>query len=342
MGLFDIKKIKTKEDFPAVLLLYGKDTFSLNEYYKEILKFLLDNEESNMDFEVLDAEESSIDYILFIASQLPMLSDRRVVVVRRFDSLFSGRRKKKVEDNPFNKYLSNPNTKTILILLVEDGDSSSKSKVDSTKDPFDALLSKHFYKEFPQVRENKFVAWVIDRFKQKGITIDQKTAELIVTYTAPSLMDLANEVDKISLYYIGNDNISFNEIIDIIGYTRENTIFDLSDAIFLRDIKKAMTVLHNLLRKTGEETLIIYTIGDLFYKLYRLIELKGSNMIEKDIAMKLGVHPYYLSNYIKGLRNYPIDEISKALILINDTDHKLKSMRINKHLLVEELLLKIL
>jgi DNA polymerase-3 subunit delta len=342
MEIFDIKKIKTLTDFPPILLLYGKDSFSLNEYYKRIIDFLVPNDESRLDFEMIDGDESDINNMVTLALQLPMLSDRRIVVVRRFDSMFLSRRKKVTTASSFHKYLSNPNPTTILILLVEDTDTSSKNKVDFTKDPFSILLSKHSYKEFPYIKENKYTSWVIDRFKQKSITIEQRTAELIVSNTQPSLMDLANEIDKICLYYIDKNNISFDEITDIIGYTRANTIFDLEDAMQSRNIKRAISILQYLMQKNGEETIIIYTLGNLFYKLYRLIELKKKNIIEKDIAKDLGVHPYFLNNYIKSLRNYNIEEISKAIMLINDVDYKLKSMKINKHLLVEELLINIL
>lgn len=342
MALFDINKIKTKSDFPSVLLLYGKDTFTLNEYYKKIIEFLITTDDDKSELEFLNGDENNVNNLVQVALQIPMLSERKVVVVRRFDNMFSGRKKKNIENSPFHKYLSNPNPSTILLLLVEDTDTTTKSKIDATKDPFDILLLKHYYKEFPQVRENKFAGWVVDRFKQKGITIEQESANLIVSSTQPLLMDLANEVDKISLYYIDRNTISFDEILEIIGYTRANTIFDLSDAIYSRDMKKAISILQNIMKKTGEETIILYTLGDLFYKLYRLIELKSSNMVEKDIARNLGVHPYYLSNYIKALRNYSIEEISKAIILINDVDHKLKSMRINKHFLIQELLISIL
>ncbi|MCL2040116.1 MAG: DNA polymerase III subunit delta [Bacteroidetes bacterium] len=342
MGIFDLNKIKTKDDFPSVLLLYGKDTFTLNEYYNKIIAFLVADEDSKTDFELIDGEENNINNLLALALQLPMLSDKRIIAVRRFDNMFSGRKKKKTENTPFNHYLANPNPSTILILLVEDTDTSSKNKVDNSKEPYDIILSKHSYKEFTQIKENKFTAWIIDRFKQKNITIEQKSAELIVANCHPNLMDIANEIDKISLHYIGQNNILYDEILYIIGYTRSNTIFDLTNAIYYRNMKKAVSIFHNIMKKAGEENVIIYQLASLFYKLYKLIELKGTNKAQNEIARELEIHQYYLSNYMTALQNYSVEEITAAIILINDTDYKLKSMRIDKRLLVEELLVKIL
>jgi len=342
MALFDLNKIKTKNDFPPVLLLYGKDTFSLNEYYNKIIAFLVDDEDSKTDFEIIDGEENNINNLLTLAVQIPMIAEKKIIAVRRFDNMFSGRKKKNVEGTPFNQYLSNPNLSTILILLVEDTDTGSKNKVDNSKDPYDVILSKHSYKEFPQIKESRFVTWVIDRFKQKGISVEQKSAELIVANCPPSLMDIANEIDKIAIYYIARNNISYDEILDIIGYTRSNTIFDLINAVYYRNVKKAIPIFHNIIKNTEEEKKIIYQLATLFYKLYKLIELKGTNKSQNEIARELEVNQYYISNYMTAMQNYNIEEITRAIILINEADYKLKTMRIDKQLLLQELLIKIL
>jgi DNA polymerase-3 subunit delta len=340
MGIFDLNKIKTKENFPSVLLLYGKDIFTLNEYYRKIIAFLVDNEDSRSDFEFIDGEENSVNDLLSLALQVPMLSEKKIVAVRRFDNMFSGRKKKKTENTPFNQYLENPNPSTIMLLLVEDSD--TKSKVDNSKEPYNILLTKHSYKEFPQIKESRFAKWIIDRFKEKNITIGQNAAELIVANSNPNLMDISNEIDKICLYYIGQSIISFEEIIEIMGYNRSNTIFDLTNAIYYRDIKKGISVFNNIMKRSGEENIIIYQLSSLFYKLYKLIELKESNKSQNEIARELEVHQYYLSNYMSAMQNYSVEEITRAIILINEADYQIKTLRINKRLLVEELLIKIL
>jgi DNA polymerase-3 subunit delta len=159
MSIFKLEQIKNINDFPPILFLFGKDSFTMDETYRKIIKFLTADENQLTDFEVMDGEEKDTNYLLSMATQLPMLSERRILVVKRFDSLFKNKRsrakKDKEVDNELTKYIENPNNFTILILLVEEH-TDSKSDFAKTKSPYNLLIKLHPYIEFSVVYANKF------------------------------------------------------------------------------------------------------------------------------------------------------------------------------------------
>src|SRR5690606_2188484 len=79
---------------PPIVFLYGSDSFSMDEALHNILKNLITSEEMAIDFENIDAEEVDAATVASMAEQVPMMSEKRIIVLRRFNKYFSDRRKK--------------------------------------------------------------------------------------------------------------------------------------------------------------------------------------------------------------------------------------------------------
>jgi len=80
-------------------------------------------------------------------------------------------------------------------------------------------------------------------------------------------MDLSNEIEKIILSKPGASTFSYNDVSELIGFTRDNTVFDLSKSIAKRDIDLSLRILLNILQSSNSETKIIAVLRDLFIKI---------------------------------------------------------------------------
>ena len=339
MAKFNLAQIKNKQDFPPVLLLYGADTFTMDETLSKLLQILITTEDDKIDFMNLDGDEIEQSMALNAASQLPMMSERKVVVVRRFDKLFKERRKKSNSTSSFAKYLDNPNKTTVLILLVD----SSESKLDVSKYPYDIITKNHQSCEFPAVYEKNLPNWVVKRFSEIGKNINLETAELIVSQTPPNLRSLANEIEKISLFEPETKDITYDYVLKIIGSSRQNNVFELTNAVTQRDIEKSIKITLNILAISSQEILIITLIRDLFIKLWKLIELNNGNHSRDDMAKKIGLYnSYFLNDYLLGIKKYSPEDINHAFTVLCETDKRIKSSNSNSKLLIEEMLIKII
>jgi len=338
MAKFNLDDIKNKNDFPNVLLLYGADTFTMDETLEKIIKFLIRTENDKIDFEIIDGEDANQNTIVNIAAQLPMLSEKRIIVVKRFDKVFKERRKKSDNVSLLAKYLENANQTTILIFTVD----ASENKLDTTKFPYDIITKKHSTVEFPAVYENQLPSWVVKRFVAKGKNINIETAELIVSQTPTNLRSLANEVEKICLYEPQNPNITFDYVLNIIGATRQNTVFELTNAVAQRDSKKAIQIMLNILATSSQEILIITLLRDLFIKLWKLVELSEAGTTRDEMAKQIGLrNAYFLNDYLVGIKRYSLQDINNAFLIICETDQRIKSSNSNSKLIIEEMLIKI-
>ncbi|MDR0926829.1 MAG: DNA polymerase III subunit delta [Ignavibacteria bacterium] len=339
MPAFNIHSIKTASDVPPVLLLYGADTFTMDETLDSILATLIVTDNDKTDYDVLDGEDIDQFQLVNLAAQYPMLSDRRVVVVRRFDKIFKERRKKSDTASPLAKYLATSNPTTTLLLLVD----CSESKLDTTKFPYDIITKNYKVVEFTMPYEDKLPAWVVQRFKKYGKTIDIDTASMIVAQTTPSLYSLASEVEKIMLYDPSIDNINLDYVLSIIGTTRQNTVFELTKAVASRDVAKAISILLNILKVSSQEVLILVLLRDLFIKMWHLLELSANGFSRDEMAKRIGLrNAYFLNDYLVGLKKYTAAEINNALLLLCETDEAIKSTNTSTKMIVEEKLFQIM
>jgi len=339
MAKFNLDNIKNPSDFPPVLLLHGADSFTLDETLNKIINFLVVTDNDKINFELLDGEDTNQNTLVNIASQLPMMSEKRVVVVKRFDKLFTGRRKKNDIATPIAKYFEMPNISTSMILTV---DTSDTTKLDLTKFPYNIIAQHNEIVEFPAIYENQLASWVVRRFAGLGKTISIESAELIVTQSSPNLRTLANEVEKICLYEPELKDISYNLILKIIGSSRQNTVFELVNAVAQRKTDKAISIMLNILSISSQEVLLITLLRDLFIKLWKLLELSNEGYTRDEMAKQIGLrNAYFLNDYLHGIKNYSPAEINQAFIILCETDQRIKSTNSNSKLIIEEMLIKI-
>ena len=73
-----------------IILLYGNDTFSIDEILSKLISNLMKNGNDRSEYIYLDADDKECSQMSIVdaASQCSMLTENRIVVVRRFNKLF--------------------------------------------------------------------------------------------------------------------------------------------------------------------------------------------------------------------------------------------------------------
>ncbi|MBU3741326.1 MAG: hypothetical protein FGM24_03460, partial [Candidatus Kapabacteria bacterium] len=102
--------------FPPVLLIFGASDLMVEEAARRLYDAAAALDTTGMNTDVLDGEDTSIDTIVSLAKSYPMMSDRRVIWVRRFDKVAV--RKDKQGRDPMSAYLRDPSTSTLLLLTA--------------------------------------------------------------------------------------------------------------------------------------------------------------------------------------------------------------------------------
>lgn len=112
----------------------------------------------------------------------------------------------------------------------------------------------------------------------------------------------------------------------------EEEIFTLTDAIILKDTKKALHLLDEFLNLNYDEIQIIMLLFSQFHFLFQVKRLLNKNKTAEEIAKILEVNPYRVKYTIKKLYTYTEDEILGYIKRLAKMDHDIKLGLIQKNL----------
>ena len=82
-----IDKILKSGAFPPVMLLFGEEDLLVQEEAQRLYNAASAQDATGMNCEIVDGDGMTLDAILGIARSFPMMSDRRVLWVRRFEAV---------------------------------------------------------------------------------------------------------------------------------------------------------------------------------------------------------------------------------------------------------------
>ncbi len=351
--MFDsIKQLLSLNSNIPIILLFGEDEFSKEEAQNQLINKFIVSEEDKFNLDIIEAENTSINFIIELCRSYPMLSNERYVVVKNFEKLFSGRSSKKLADSsPFAIYLKNPSPDTKLILVAnidsakdilktyKSGDKDRfLKKISTLKFPFNTLISDFLWMEFPRVYESDYPRWTRERLKLYGKTIQSEALEIMLSRTKQSLRDISNEIEKLSIALPDKKDISVDDINFLIGSTREFNVFELQKSIANKDLSKSIMILNKMLSADKQEMLIIAILSKFFINLLEIIEDYESNSQIQLMASKLGITTFQFNDYHSALKKYNIKEIENSINYLCKCDLDLKSTNSDSLLTMQKLL----
>lgn len=350
----DLRNIINSENVPNFFFLFGEEEFLIEKNAKFIISQFIRNDSDRFNYDSFDGEDADQLHISSIAGSFPMMSKRRVIFIKNFHKLFSPRGSKKDENLPISKYLKSPSPDTVMILTdapdslkgfqkLKNDPKKLASKIKALRFPFNLLLEKAYWIEFPKIYESELKSWTITAAKEKKLKFANGGIDLLLSQTNPNLREIDNELNKISVF-LNDDNreITIDEISFLKGSTRDYNVFELQKAVGERNIKQSLNILLNMQKHSDQSILITTMIFKYFSTLFVLSdEIKTTNN-EYVLAPKIGTSPYFVKDYIKALKKYSPIEIDYALIYISEADLQLKTSSGSKISILQDMLIKIL
>ena len=128
---------------------------------------------------------------------------------------------------------------------------------------------------------------------------------------------LEDQLEKICVFLNKEREISIDSIQQVSSELKQFNIFDLQNAIGVKDKAKSITIANNLLENGAEPTFIIAMLTRYFTGLSKITELKSKNVPDMEAARIVGTHPFYYPNYVKARTFYSdpkLVEVFRALL----------------------------
>lgn len=214
----------------GVYYICGEDDFQKEDATKALISAAIDPAVRDFNLDVLRGAEVESRAFEGIVSSIPMMADIRVVVIRDVGAL------KKEARKAVERYLGNPSTDVVLLLVESSGGKTDKG-----------FASASTVMEFHQLRDDEVPLWITKRAMSDFKTqISLGSAELLYNSAGNDLNLLMTELDKL-VSFTGGLEITDDAIAAVTGIRRGETITDLLDAIGRRDTTGALALVEHVL-----------------------------------------------------------------------------------------------
>ena len=279
-----------------------------------------------------DLSETKIDDLLDDASCISLFGDKKVLIGDNFTLLTTSNCNINHDIDYLEKYIEHNHDNIVILTVVCE-------KLDERKKIVKYLKknAKVIHKE--EIDEKSLYKFVITEFKNKGYSIDFKTANYFTDYVGNNVDIILSEIDKMCLYKDNEKMITMDDINCISSKTYNDNIFDLCDGIMKKDFKKIYDCYSDLKKLNEEEIKIISMISNQFILTYQVKILSLNSYSSSEIKDILKVHPYRIKLALEY--NYNIKEIKNIINKLHKLDYNIKSGTENKSIGLESFLLHI-
>jgi DNA polymerase III subunit delta len=335
--VFEIWKKISKKQIDPVYLLFGTESFLINETKQLLIEHVLDEEEKDFNLSVYDLEETPIEAALEDAETFPFMGEKRLVILQNPVFLTSEKSKGKVEHNldKLDHYLSQPAPYSIVVF------SAPYEKLDERKKITKELKRKAAILEAKKLNEQELKVWVKERAAGSGVIIEEDAIELLLSLSGTNLFMLTSEIDKLSLYAKDSQTINKDIVDKLTARSLEQNIFSLVDKVVHRNVEAALRIYYDLLKQNEEPIKILSVISGQFRLIYQVKELSRRGYGQQQIAGTLKVHPFRVKLAAGQASSFSDEELTRIIKLLADADYQMKTGGMRKEMLIEMILFQI-
>lgn len=316
-------------NFKPLYLLYGEERYFIDSLQGLLLSNALEAHEKDFNLDIIYGAEADVQAVLALCASFPMMAQRRVVIVRDFDKLKG--------NSQFKAYAEQPNPTAVVFLVCG-------KKPNLNTHPYRALRKHGVSAEFKALYDNQVPGWIQRLAKSQGSEIDSKASTMLAEYVGSDLTKAVSELEKLSTFTGGRDVITAEDVVQASGQTREFNVFELQRAVSERRQNDAIRITERLLQQSSnprmESTRIVSILTSFFIKLWQLRSLQKHKISEKEMASKIGVSPFFIKEYISGLRRFDSGVLNRAFSSLLAADYELKGGSTRSERLILSLMLR--
>lgn len=319
-----------------VYLLYGEESY-LKEYYVNQLKSkLVEPAFADFNFHQHEGKNSTLDDILNDAEIMPMMSEYSLVLVHDFPFDKSG------DTEKIKGFFKDVPEFCVLVFWYD------SIEIDTKRNSKWNTLITAFSKAGEAVNlekrtESELVKLVINSAKKRGCSIERQRAQYFISVVGSDIQTIFNELEKICAY-VHEGEITKQHIDELAVKCLQARVYDLSKFILKGNSDGAFGVLSVLFAQKEEPISVLAVISSCYVDMYRVKCAKAAGAPQNDIANYFNYkgREFLIQNAARDAANISIEGLRASLDVIAAADEKMKSTAIDKNLLLEETVAKLL
>jgi DNA polymerase-3 subunit delta len=296
-----------------VYLLDGGEEFLLEEALRDLVDEAVAEEAKGFNLDVFESAAVDMRDVLAVASSFPMMSERRVVILRNIDKLG------KDDTERLTSYVERPLDSTILVLTC--------GKADNRRKMVKVISAAGGGRTFKPLSEPDLPGWIARRATRKQIKIDEESCRLLASMVGKSLRELDMELDKLALYAGKRDAVTEGDIRTVVGVSRQYNVFELQKAIAVRDQARALEIVTKLAESGQGAPVLTSVLTGFFSVIWRMFEWKRKGLTKDQMCGELKYPPnsaWRLQDHEAAMRRFSQADVEKALSALMTVDERCK------------------
>lgn len=309
--------------FKQFYLLYGSEPYLIRLYRDKLREAIL-GDSDQMNFSRFEGKDIDLKEVNDTAQTLPFFSDRRLILIENSE-LF------KVQSN-LADVLSEAPESTFFIFAEKEVDKRNKA--------FKLIKDRGNVSEMNGLDDKNLKLFIASLLKPTGKKITESTADYLLEKTGTDMENIKNEIDKLISYTLDRDTITVQDVDEIVTSQITGQIFQMMDAIGLKQQKKALSLYYDLLSVREKPSHILYLLMRHFNILLQIKDLISNGYSTAAITEKVSVPAFAVNKYISQSKNFTKEQLKSALKLAADTEEQIKTGRMQEMIGTELLIIR--
>lgn len=320
-------------DIRQVYLFTGAEDFVKREALQKLRDAILPAGLEALNETVM--EGVTAERIVEAAETLPMMCDRRLVVVRDWAPLMNGKSNdEEAEVKRILDWISVKNDGCTLVFYMRENVNSQKKLVAT-------LTERGFTVNFDQLTDSEIARWVASRLKPYRKKMSVSVVQQLVFTAGRELTRLDGELSKLVAYSGERAAIDEADIEAVVSPSLEYGAFDMLNHLFDGDAPGAYRLLELMLERGSNRIAIIASIARQLRGMSFMAIASESGHSSAETGKQLGLNQYAARIMAQNARRYSATALEEMYIAAIETDYAIKSGQLRDSAALDRLFIKI-
>lgn len=332
MSYFDVLKQVKNNQISPVYLLYGTESYFIQNIRKQMTQTLLPDDEDNS--LTYDLEETPIEDVINDVETYPFFGEKKLIIANNPTFLQARPASLPFEHriDSLEAYVQNPVDYSVLLLIAPYEKLDQRKRITKTVRKYAQVVECH------PIKDRDLTRWIKNLATHLNITIAHEAIEVFEANLTTNLHLLQNEIAKCA-QYVGSDGIVTKDIAEkLLSHTPTSSALQLVDAVIEHNLHKAISIYKNLEKMNEEPIALIALLAFQFRMILRVKLLKQKGYNEFQIQKKVGGHPYVIKIAYQRERRFSVEKLEAVINALTVADARIKQGRLAKDIAFELLL----
>ncbi len=327
-GVGELRRDLARKPPAPVYVIEGEEPLLAQEAVSVLIEACIPKASRDFNYDAFAGDDEAARNFLALAGAYPFMAERRLVVVRRFEKLRLAER----DETALVEYLKSPSPTTVLVLVA--------SKLDRRTNLAKLLDRNATHVGADGLRAEALPGWVEARARGAGVTLDAAAAQRLVELAGPSLLELANEIEKLGVRYAGTPRVQTQDVEATVGAHRAEEVWAIHRAFRAENSSEFMRVFGRVMDADDEPVRLVALLARHVNDLLRVrLMLDRGPQTAGGLAKRLGRSPWQLEQQMGQAKTFTRAQLLLWLRNLQRADVEMKSRPLPGRLVLERALL---